>query len=63
MNFYNLPWILFLLGNTNEEQYTFNDQDDIPYKIDLFEGDNKLTFKTNKPAIFTYSIYEEIDKE
>ena len=29
--------------------------------LNLFEGDNKLTFKTNKPVVFTYSFYDEID--
>ena len=28
----------------------------------LFRGDNKLTFKTNKQVIFTYSFYDETDK-
>ena len=54
---------LSLLSSSNEEKYTFNDTSHITFKFDLFKGDNKLTFKTNKPLVFTYSNYEEIDKE
>ena len=31
-------------------------------ELELFRGDNRLAFQTNKPFIFIYSFYDEIDK-
>jgi hypothetical protein len=32
-------------------------------KLNLFKGDNKISFSTNKSVIFTYSYYDYIDKK
>ena len=45
----------FLLTNDN---YTLMNRK----KISLFRGDNKISFDTNQPVIFSYSYYDLIDE-
>ena len=54
---------LFFLGKNNEERYTFNNSGVASNISKLYKGDNKLSLKTNKPVIFTYSYYDYKDKK
>jgi len=54
---------LFFLGKNNEERYTFNNSGVASNISKLYRGDNKLSLKTNKPVIFTYSYYDYKDKK
>ena len=51
------------MGINNEESYTFNNSGVASNILSLYRGDNKLSLKTNKPVIFTYSYYDYKDEE
>ena len=52
----------FSLTSEREKYEVINDFNAVYLKnLELFNGDNKLTFQTNKPFIFTYSFFDEID--
>jgi hypothetical protein len=54
----------FYLTSNNESHYIFSNSDNtsLKRKFDIMRGDNKLTFQTNKPFIFTYSFYDDTDR-
>jgi len=54
---------LFFLRKNNEESYIFNNSGVASNILNLFRGDNKLSLKTNKPVIFTYSYHDYKDKK
>jgi len=49
---------------SDREGYGIFTNSNITYlkNIPINEGDNKLTFQTNKPFIFTYSFYDDTDR-
>ena len=56
--------IFLSLETFKETNYTFEKSDDIPSVFELYNsGNNKLTFNTNKPVVFSYSIHDDIDKK
>ena len=56
--------IFLSLETYKKTNYTFEKSDDIPFVFELYNnGDNKFTFNTNKPVVFTYSIHDTIDKK
>ncbi len=55
---------LSFLGNQNETEYTYT-KDTLTEKereFRLFQGDNKMTFRTNQPVVFSYSYLDYIDE-
>jgi hypothetical protein len=55
---------LSFLGNENETEYTYT-KDTFTEKereFRLFQGDNKMTFRTNQPVVFSYSYLDYIDE-
>ena len=55
---------LSFLGNENETEYTYT-KDTLTEKereFRLFQGDNKMTFRTNQPVVFSYSYLDYIDE-
>ena len=52
----NTKLYLSLFSFGKEKNFIFENSDDIPFVLDLYGGGNKLTFKTNKPIIFSYFI-------
>ena len=58
----NTKLYLSLFSFGKEKNFIFENSDDIPFVLDLYGGGNKLTFKTNKPVIFSYFIHDIIDK-
>jgi hypothetical protein len=55
---------LSFLGEGNETEYTFtNNNFSEQREFGLFRGDNKMTFNTNQPVVFTYSYIDLIDED
>ena len=55
---------LSFLGKENETEYTYT-KDTLTEKereFRLFQGDNKMTFRTNQPVVFSYSYLDYIDE-
>jgi len=53
----------FYLTSNNEIHYIFTNSNITSLKnMRIMRGDNKLTFETNKPFIFTYSFYDDTDE-
>ena len=55
---------LSFLGNQNETEYTYTKATytDKDREFRLFQGDNKMTFKTNQPVVFSYTYLDYIDE-
>ena len=47
----------------NETDYIFTNNNFTERNMSLIKGDNKMSFKTTKPAVFTYSFYDIIDED
>ena len=56
---------LKFLGENNEEELTYTNENftEKDRAFLLYHGDNKMTFRTNQPVVFTYSYYDLIDDE
>ena len=53
---------LTFLGKDNETEITITNDDSYNRTFNLFQGDNKIIFETNKPVIFTYLLFDLFDK-
>jgi hypothetical protein len=53
---------LTFLGKDNETEITITNDDSYNRTFNLFQGDNKIIFETNKPIIFTYLFFDLIDE-
>ena len=53
---------LTFLGKDNETEITITNDDSYNRTFNLFQGDNKIIFETNKPVIFTYLFFDLFDK-
>jgi len=58
--------ILYMSLDGKDEQYAMFTNDNYTLlnkmKFDLFRGDNKVSFLSNQPVVFTYSYYDYIDE-
>jgi len=52
----------YTLESENYSIFTNSNITSLNGRFEIFEGDNKLTFQTNKPFIFTYSFYDDTDR-
>ena len=59
---FNTSLQLSFLGSSYKEMQITNDGE-LPDEFSLLSGDNKLTFKTNYPLIFSYLYLDGIDEE
>ena len=53
---------LSIIGSGEERIITIKNDDTLD-NITLSRGDNKMTFSTNKPLIFSYSYYDIVDED